>query len=337
MSALPTTGVPESETLKRNIEIDVSHLVPFAGTVMLRGWIRAPLRLDRTRPPVVLCCLPGGRCTTAYFDLQVPGHADYSMAQYLADRGIIVVAFDHVGLGDSSEVDEIVLVTPRVAAAANHHAHRFVLDMLASGVLVPELGDLPEITAVGVGHSMGGMILTVQQARHSTFDAVAVLGHGGNGLPQFLTEAERHLAEHPPILDVDLIDLARTRFTGVRTPPASPPPPGSRPAPGSFLGRDVPPAVRSAYAAQQAEHLFSCGLTSMLPHATDGEKAGITGPVFLGFGDNDLTNDFIGAAAAYTSCPDITLFVLPGSAHCHNQAGSRTVLWDRLAHWAVGV
>lgn len=331
MTVVSTIGTQGPETLGCHIEVDVSDLVPFPGPVMVRGWVRAPLRLDPSRPPVVLCCLPGGRCSTEYFDLEVPGHPDYSMAEYLASRGYVVVAFDHLGVGASTEVAEIVLVTPKMAGVVNDRAYRFVLDGLATGTLLPELGALAGISAVGVGHSMGGMLLTVQQARHGTFDAVAVLGHGGIGLPEFLTEAERNLADHPPIREEDVVELARARFAGVPLEGTS------QPAPGSFLARDVPKAVRAAYAAQQTAHPFSCGLTSMLPHATDGEKAEIEVPVFLGFGEKDLIRDFMGSAAAYTSSQDITLFVLPGSAHCHNQASLRTVLWDRLAHWSNGV
>ena len=60
-------------------------------------------------------------------------------------------------------------------------------------------------------------------------------------------------------------------------------------------------------------------------------------PVLVAFGELDLTRDFTGAAARYRSSHDVTLFVLAGSAHCHNQSASRAVLWDRLAHWARGV
>jgi pimeloyl-ACP methyl ester carboxylesterase len=74
----------------------------------------------------------------------------------------------------------------------------------------------------------------------------------------------------------------------------------------------------------------------MLPGSTDREKAAITAPVFLGFGEDDLTQDFIGCAALYKAANDISLFVLPDSAHCHNQSALRTMLWDRLAHWAQG-
>lgn len=331
MTVVSTIGTRGPETLGCDIEVDVSDLVPFPGPVMVRGWVRAPVRLDPAKPPVVLFCLPGGRCSTDYFDLEVPGYADYSMADYLATRGFIVVAFDHLGLGASSEVENIALITPGMAGVVNDRAHRFVLDELAGGTLMPELGPLAAVVAVGVGHSMGGMLLTVQQARHATFDAVAVLGHGGIGLPEFLTAAERELADHPPILEQDVVELAQARLAGVSLEGTS------APAPGAFLARDVPKAVRAAYADQQTGHLFACGLTSMLPHATDGEKAEIVVPVFLGFGQNDLIRDFLGSASAYTSCGDITLFVLPGSAHCHNQAALRTVLWDRLAHWSDGI
>jgi hypothetical protein len=74
----------------------------------------------------------------------------------------------------------------------------------------------------------------------------------------------------------------------------------------------------------------------MLPGSTDREKAAITAPVFLGFGEDDLTQDFMGCVALYNATNDISLFVLPGAAHCHNQSALRTMLWDRLAHWARG-
>ena len=56
-------------------------------------------------------------------------------------------------------------------------------------------------------------------------------------------------------------------------------------------------------------------------------------PVFLGFGDHDLTADYVGCLSRYRSATDTTLFVLNDSAHCHNQAVTRTVLWDRVVSW----
>jgi pimeloyl-ACP methyl ester carboxylesterase len=307
------------------VAVDVSDLVPFPGSFALKGWVRAPSLLT-SQPPIALFCLPGGRCSTGYFDLQIEGYADYSMADYLAARGFIVVAFDHLGVGQSSTVDDIFLVTPGLASAVNDRAHRTVAQGLMAGTVVPGLDPIPELVPIGVGHSMGGMLLDVQQARHTTFAATAGLGHGP-GLPSVLTDEELRVAEQGAVTD-DVVTLARKRFS------ASAPPGPSRPPPGSFLPPDLPEAVRAAFVAQQTDLLFSCGLTSMLPGATDSEKAAITAPVFLAFGEYDLTRDFMGTASLFSAARDLTIFVVPGAAHCHNQSARRTVLWDRLGHWA---
>ena len=311
------------------VSVDVSELVPFSGSFALRGWVRTSSTFS-SPAPMVLCCLAGGRCSTGYFDLQVEGYPDYSMADYLAARGFIVVAFDHLGVGASSPVEDVFLVTPGLAAVVNDHAHRAVIGGLVSGTLVPGLGPLPGLVSIGVGHSMGAMLLSVQQARHATFAALALLGHGV-GLPSVLNEEELSLVRQGTISEETVVALARTRFSGPSMPGSS------RPPPGSFLPPDLPEPVRDAFMDQQTELLYSCGLTSMLPGSTDQDKAAVTAPVFLGFGEDDLTKDFIGCAALYTATNDISLFVLPGAAHCHNQAALRTTLWDRLAYWARGV
>jgi pimeloyl-ACP methyl ester carboxylesterase len=310
------------------VSVDVSECVPFPGAFALNGWIRAS-SASAAAPPILLCCLAGGKCSTGYFDLQVDGYADYSMADYLAARGFIVVAFDHLGVGGSSAVDDIFLVTPRLVSAVNDYAHRIVAQGLVSGTLVPSLPPLPDLVPIGVGHSMGGMLLGVQQARHATFAAVAILGHG-LGLPTVLTEEELSHARDGRITEETVVTLARARFAVAQAPTAS------RPPPGSFLPPELPEPVRAAFMAQQTELLYSCGLTSMLPGSTDQEKAAITAPVFLGFGEDDLTQDFIGCVALYTAANDISLYVLPGAAHCHNQSALRATLWDRLAYWARG-
>ena len=266
----------------------------------------------------MLVCLPGGTCTTAYFDLRVPTLPGYSMAEHLAARGFTVVAFDHLGLGASEAVDDLYTVTPTVAARAQADAIRRVL---------ARYDGLP---AIGIGHSMGGMLLTVLQHDHELFGAIAVLGHGGDGLPEVLSDDEAALrVDRPyPEIERDIERLARVRFG-----PDSPVP-RRRPSKGPFLLPDVPDAVRDAFLAQQVSNLFSCGLTSMIPGATDTHKAGIAVPVFLAFGDHDLTDDHEGARARYRASVDTELFLLDGSGHCHNQANTRVQLWDAFATWA---
>ena len=88
--------------------------------------------------------------------------------------------------------------------------------------------------------------------------------------------------------------------------------------------------------AQQTELLFSCGLTSMLPRSTDQEKAAITAPVFLGFGEDDLRAGLHGLRRAlHGSQRHLPL----RSSRCGplpQPVCVRTTLWDRLAHWAQG-
>jgi hypothetical protein len=37
--------------------------------------------------------------------------------------------------------------------------------------------------------------------------------------------------------------------------------------------------------------------------------------------------------AHFTGSHDVSLFVLPGSSHCHNMATTRLVLWDHFDGW----
>lgn len=169
---------------RTDLEVDVSDVIDLPGRHVLRGWLREPSTpWPGPRPPLVYC-LAGGRCTTAYFDLHVQGLTGWSMAEHLANRGAIVVALDHLGVGASSPVDDVFLVTPLLLAAVHAHALQIVRTMVGS-----------EVWTVGLGHSMGGMLATVLQAHHRSFDALAVLGHGGEGLPQFISDLDRPTGE----------------------------------------------------------------------------------------------------------------------------------------------
>jgi pimeloyl-ACP methyl ester carboxylesterase len=312
------------------LECDVSPIVPREGEYVLGGWVYAPAALDPDAPPKVLFCLAGGRCTTSYFDLDVRGHDGYSMARYLAARGVVVVALDHLGLGASSPLDDICVVTPRVAAATHDRAVRDIAGRLRGGTLVDGLPAFEPDALVGLGHSMGGMIIAVEQAGHGTFDAVVILGHSGDGTWGALTDDERLLMDVPrDAREKAMVELARVRARGL-------PPETARGAPpGSFFNADVPRAVKGAFGAQRTELLYSCALSTMVPGHTDAEKAAVSVPVFLGFGDHDLTDDYDGNAARYESSPDLTLFVLHDSAHCHNQATTRRELWEHVARWTL--
>ena len=60
-------------------------------------------------------------------------------------------------------------------------------------------------------------------------------------------------------------------------------------------------------------------------------------PIFLGNAEQDLAPNFHSEVATYPLAHDITLYQLAGSAHCHNFATTRRLLWDRLAQWIQSI
>lgn len=77
-----------------------------------------------------------------------------------------------------------------------------------------------------------------------------------------------------------------------------------------------------------------CFSAGAIPRVVADEAALIGVPVFLGYGEVDVSPDPSTEAQFYTRSPDVTTFVVPGSGHCHNMAATRHVLWQRLLAWA---
>ncbi|MET0577125.1 MAG: hypothetical protein ABW122_00595 [Ilumatobacteraceae bacterium] len=63
------------------------------------------------------------------------------------------------------------------------------------------------------------------------------------------------------------------------------------------------------------------------------EAARIEVPLFLAAGERDVLEDLATEPTAFRACDDVTLFRLRRSAHMHNFAATREILWDRLHQW----
>ena len=101
---------------------------------------------------------------------------------------------------------------------------------------------------------------------------------------------------------------------------------------------DVPPAVVEADTASTLTVVpRRCAATSMVPGVAIEAAAKIEVPVLLAYGDVDVSPQPRAEPGFFPASRDITLFLLRDSGHCHNMAGTRHVLWDRLARWVAEV
>jgi pimeloyl-ACP methyl ester carboxylesterase len=297
------------------LKVDLSDRETIAATVHL------PERLDR---PPVLFCLPGATYSRRYFDLPEPG---YSEAQYHVERGTIVVAIDHLGVGESTIPAPEDARIPEVAAADSAAVAR-ILAMLRDGSLTGGRPVTPS-ARIGAGQSMGGFIAVAMQAKQRPFDGLVVLG------------ASMVCTQIPSPRSGEAI-----RASGYADPLEA----GAR----LFLETDWRYAF---HWDDEPEHLVELDIagkpprngavapwgSATVPNVTDlmlpgfiaREAAIIDVPVLIAMGERDVCQDPLRELAAFQSARDLSLLVVPRMAHMHNFAGTRRELWQRT-HAFVG-
>lgn len=313
-SRSPSTGAADRpvvivETLNLNVPAPKG-----AGTFALA----CDLFLPAGPPRALLWCVPGGGANRGYFDLAA-GDTGHSFARRMAAAGYAVAAVDNPGIGDSGEPPDPEHFTPRDAGDSHHHS------LTALRAERPELAALP---VIAVGHSMGGMIVTLQQARNRSFVAMALLGSSASGLDWVLTEEERALAHAPDALEAALPRLAVSRFGGMFPRFSAP---DKALAAQIFGGGD--PAVASALRATGDRMFAAGGVMSMVPGSFAGEAAAIDVPLFFAFGDRDIGVPPGEVPAAYPAAFDITISRLADTGHNHFGFASIAHLCARLDRW----
>ena len=174
----------------------------------------------------------------------------------------------------------------------------------------------PALVPLGVGHSMGAMLVAYQQAQHRPYAGVALLGHSGRGLPEVLLPAEVAVAGDAAAIRRSIVALARARF-------GDPLPRGSTATSELLVGPDLPADAAAAIGAAAGSLLACCGLTSMIPGSHDDVLAAVDVPVLLGLAEHDIAGDPWQAPRWLTGSRDVTLHVLAGAHHNHNVAPAR--------------
>lgn len=307
------------------ISFDVTHVLPIRLTgnqpVSIVARVYLPNQLSKLRAiPAVITCLAGGSYDWRYFDVQIPGHDNYSQARYMAEQGNIVVIADHIGIGDSSRVANPWEANRHWVATANHEAMRQLYEQLESGEFCPELAPLAQFHKVGLGHSMGSMQTITQQALLRTYDAIAILGYTAQGV--HLSFGGQLISADPGPISPDEPDYWQLDRSQTRE---------------SFHWDDVPEEVMQADDEMLVDVPTVLSKQAITGGIVTGDAKKITVPVYICLGQRDVSPAPYMEPYFYNQAPEVTLHILPKSGHCQSFASTRTQMWDRIDGWISSI
>ena len=318
--------------IRQDLTFDVTVALPAgsAEPAMLSATIVADPEALPERPVVILA-VPGGTYHRRYWDLQPPGRDGYSKAAYLAERGIVFIATDYFGGGDSSRPADGDFIGLEVQADVAHEVYRQVRERISDGTLIDGIPALPGAVFAGIGQSLGGFITMIQQGKYADYPGIGIFGaspfviSGIRENPDWdaMSAGERR----------DWLLKANARQSGLAELPMyhGAPREGFRHI---FHVPDVPDDF-IAYDEDECHTLIPrmSGIDGMTPGLARPFADRISQPVFLAFGATDVSADPRREPAGYPASSDITLVVIPEMAHMHNFADTRRQLWERFHAW----
>ncbi|OBI44826.1 alpha/beta hydrolase [Mycobacterium sp. E796] len=312
------------------LTFDVSDAIGSGEQLTQTAWAFLPEH--PTEAPAILVCLAGGLYDKHYWHMEIDGHPGYSFGEHIADAGYIVIAVDHLAVGESTDPVDSGPLGLELLAIGDAEVVRQIRAMSAEGSLIDGLPPMT-LPVVGVGHSMGSCLTTMVQARDRVYDAVALLGYGVQ-----ITNVYAH--------DADANDLeARIRqniaiaceFSGARPEDSHTIAPRSNLI-DMFYGGEVPLEVIDADTAVQSRVPLRAAAEVTTPGFVEHYTPEIEVPVFLAFGAAiDVSPNPYGEPVNYTGSSDVTLYLVPKAGHCHNFGSHRAALWDRIAAWVPTV
>ena len=329
---MPPDAVPPLPVTRATWTFDVSDVVPVAGRFeVAASWI-APADLAPNAPITLLVCLPGGFLSRRYFDLETGGDRTYSFAEAMAARGHAVLAFDHVGTGDStppSPEEAGLEIGVDAIAAANQAAFEAARERIAAGDPTSGTPPLEISTCIGVGHSMGSMLTVEQQALAHPYDALLLFSFSTAGTPRFIGPDLMAYADQPERLRREMPQVL-SRAMGGPYPPRANGVEEDRVA--AFGVGTAPPDAEEALQLAATRLLGVGGLTSMIPGGYAPAAQKIDVPVLMVFGDHDLHDDRH-TAEELPLVRALETWQLDDAWHCHFVANTRERLWERVALW----
>jgi alpha-beta hydrolase superfamily lysophospholipase len=315
--------------MRSSLTFDVTTGVGSDEPLRQEAWIFLPERPADAH--AVLVCLAGGTYDKHYWHIDIDGHSGYSFGEHLAGFGFVVIAVDHLGIGDSTDPTASGPLGLELLAKGDADVACQILEWLRRGDLHQELPTA--LPLVGVGHSMGACLTTMVQATARPYDAVVLLGYGVQ-----ITNVYEDTADAAELEErIQQTIEASCRLTGAKPTDAHVYAPRGYLA-DLFYAGEVPQDVIDADTAVQSRVPLRAAAEVTTPGMVEQYAPRADVPVFLAFGAAvDVSPNPYAEPTNYTGSPDVTLHLVPKSGHCHNFASHRTQLWDRIAAWVPTV
>ncbi|MGB8389508.1 alpha/beta hydrolase [Mycobacterium sp.] len=312
------------------LTLDVTEAINSGEQLTQVAWVFLPD--EPAESLAALVCLPGGTYDKRYWHLEIERHPGYSFGEHLARAGYIVIAVDHLAVGDSTDPIASGPLGLELLAAGDADVARQVRKRLQHGDFVDGLAPI-DLPVVGVGHSMGACLTTMVQASTGAYDAVVLLGYGVQITNVHETMADAETLEARIQQSIEMF----YQVSGAKPGDSHGIAPRDYLTPMFYAG-EVPQVVIDADTAAQSRVPVRAGSEVTTPGFVERYTPQIDVPVFLGFGGAiDVSPDPYVEPANYIKSPDVTLHLVPKSGHCHNFASHRTQLWDRIAAWVPTV
>lgn len=293
-----------------------------------------------TAPCAILICLTGGGVTRRFFDLRIGNDVSFSFAQAMADRGFAVVMIDHLGVGDSSRPEDCFDLVPEVLADANAEAARAAIAFIRNGLLGTGNCSPP---VYGVGHSMGGMVTVLIQARHALYEGLVLLGYVANGAEHSLRPSALSKANDPQQIRHALKELTQEMFGGAMkhveprvdasTPRTKPRNLTDENASRLFRPEAADPAGTLALKATLAPVINVSVLFAIIPGSHLPEMKMVKTPILVIVGEYDFAYPPRDLEKLFPNSPSIATFLPSGIGHNVFNFPGRENVFVRVGQW----
>src|SRR5215203_5566693 len=124
--------------------IDVSEAAGLGEPIGMATTIFLPDPAALPARPAAIFAAPGGGYSRGYFALSFSGHEGYDEAAWHVARGMIYVAIDHVGVGDSS-IPDLARISFQTLAATHDSCVRQIAGMIEQGSLGHDFPACPDL------------------------------------------------------------------------------------------------------------------------------------------------------------------------------------------------